>query len=215
MGINADLILAEIAAGVQVLLTILESYDIVEVSRRYYDDYSEKSAHYHSQFRVGYERQFLSDVWAVYDPTYNYAEHAAFALVAMRSDTAMLPNGYNPPFVQTYLPEFVAATADLTVSLFRYEDQRVRLESDIRWERRLNTLNVGIGLANDVRGGMAASTQFLDVAYGRLNDWGATLGNNLLMARGASAGFAANTGRGPTTLRPVARPSDTIFNAGD
>jgi hypothetical protein len=175
MGVDATIINAiELAAGLAAVVSINESIRMAEISQDYAELYKEKETHYYNQFKLGAETLYVDDIWALPTPTFDF--------IGQRNRIPYNPfigpmpgsaNMLNPEQASEY-SELVMLQArlyaDIGNYLFAFEEERVRVEDDRRWEYRANALNIGLGVASDVRNRMSISVDFMDNTIGNSAD---------------------------------------------
>lgn len=189
MGVDVNFFrAAEIAAAIAALVALDESIDMARISKRYAELYEEKDLHYHSQFRQIAELSYINDVWALPVPQFDF--------IGQRNRTPYNPFiGPMPAGTDINNLRFANDEAELAMLqgriyadignyLYAFEEERVRIEDERRWEYRSNVINIGLGLANDVRDRFSSSLEMLDVAVGNKIDAYSEFSNEMAQVAG-------------------------------
>jgi hypothetical protein len=189
MGFDAAfLIAAEVAAATAAVATIDESMDMAKVSKRYADIYKEKDDHYYSQFRSVAELDYINELWALPIPAYDFiGQRNRIPYNPFLSPMPGSVNIYSPTLAYNFSELAIlqgAIYADLGNYLFTFEKERVRIEDDRRFEYRLNVINIGLGLANDVRDRLNTSLAFLEDVSNNKADFYADFSNEMYSFKG-------------------------------
>jgi hypothetical protein len=189
MGVDASFIIAaEVAAATAAVLTIDESMDMARVSKRYADIYKEKDDHYFTIFRNNSELVFINEIWSLPIPAYDFVGQRN--RIPFNPFIGAMPGGagISSPISAYLYSELTilqgAIFADIGNYLFAFEKERVRIEDDRRFEYRLNVVNTGLGLANDVRERLSNSLAMLEDATNNKADNYASLSNEIFQISG-------------------------------
>ncbi len=192
----------EAAAGIA---SIVSSFKILDLSRKYYDLYKHQREWYNTTFQKGLEAPLAAEIYADTPYALNYLGRLATAY-----NTQSGPFGgsstdaaawwarhgatYNTPndarLTRELTFDLARVKSDWTNYLFRFEEQFYDAANDIRWRKRMMLHNIGIKQGTAVASSLdSALGQYAD----HVQDFGnqlATYGNGIAKYAGYKRGMA-------------------------
>lgn len=157
---------AEAAAGIG---SVMQSFDLLKISRKYYELYERQREFYYTTFQQGVEAPLAAEIYADPVPVLNYTGQVSAAyntntgpFGGAATDTQAWwtrhAQAYNTAIHPSLLKELPLDVAriktDWTNYLFRFEEVRFDTLTDIRWKKRLAVHNIGIKIGTDVQSSM-------------------------------------------------------------
>lgn len=145
----------EAAAG---LANAYAAFEMLAVSRDYYDLYAHQKAFYYAVFQNGVEAPLAAQLFGVPFHALDYAGQAATIndpqtgafggnagdIGAWWMRHANMYNAIPDPYITELLPDITLLKSDWGNYLFRYEEHFKDILDDIRWNGRLAMHNIGL-----------------------------------------------------------------------
>lgn len=193
---------AEAAAGIG---SILQNYELLKISRKYYDLYKRQRDFYYSTFQTGVESPLAAEIYSDPKPTLDYAGQVATAYNAdtgpfggKSTDTlgwwqrhAAAYNTLIDPNLSLELQtDTMRVKSDWTNYLFRFEEVRFDTDSDIRWKKRLAVHNIGLKIGSEVSSAMDSALSGYQQHIADSASQLATYGNGIARWVGYKRGLA-------------------------
>lgn len=191
MGVDASIFsAAEIAAATAAVVTIDVSLDMAKLAKKHAEIYRDKDAHYNAIFRQDAEQSYVNEIWALPVPTHDFNGQISSA-IQINPLVGPMPGSVNMRrAVDAYeYSDLIMWQARLYTDLMEYmlafERERVRIEEIRRWEYRTNVVDMGLGVAADVRDRLSNGLSINAVVSDAKASWASGISNEL----GAIAGF--------------------------
>lgn len=192
---------AEAAAGIG---SIINGFEMVSLSRDYYNLYRDQREFYYNVFQHSAETPLVNEILGI--PIY-YKDYAGRILTLYNANTGPFGGKSGDalgwwsrhgrmfglpmdPSIKEYEPDIAKLKSDWTNYLFRFEEHWADVRNDDRWAKRMMAHNVGIKQGTAVSGSLGNSLSQYQQHIADMSSQLATWGNGIARYAGYKRGLA-------------------------
>jgi hypothetical protein len=191
---------AEAAAG---LGSLLSGLDNINLSRKYYDLYTQQRTFYYNTFQAGAERSLVSQAYGETFYVIAYGQRAQTVLNPATGPLGTVATDINgwvvrhagmyaqgqDPDITEQAADMARLTSDWVNYLYRFEELWADIRNDTRWAHRLTAHNIGIKQGTAITSALSGAVRGYSNQITDLSSQLATYGNGIAKYAGYKRGL--------------------------